>query len=459
MPSRAGVVGLCLTLLACPGLGSQRPDIVLITVDTLRADHLSMYEGSLTETPQLEALAREGAVFDAAHCDVTVTTPSMASTLTGTYGYRHRLRHMLNTLPDSAVTVAEALEAAGYSTAAVVASPPLSARFGLDQGFETYSDPHSDPSSPGWSVRSDTQVTQRARRILASLVKEGGPFFLWVHYFGPHARFDPDRDYLHNVVRHIQTYSDKVARTDRAVGKLLEALASHGRVDETLVIMHADHGESLGEHEYVGHGREVYEQMLRVPLILRWPARVPTGVRIASLVGNIDIAATILDAAGIDGGTVRSMDGRSLLPLIDGTAAPRESLYFETYQPSLPGFGDELPGADGSVERVPVRRMGVLRPPWKYIVTERFAFDENPGTIVRKASPDRTVRRELYDVTRDPGELRPVEAPPGEPDAADAMQRLLARHVEAAERLDAGTPQEDMPPPLREMLERLGYVN
>jgi arylsulfatase A-like enzyme len=456
---RLGVIGIFLTLLACPGLGVDRPHIVLITLDTTRADYLSVYGETVRGTPHLEALAREGAVFDAAYCDVTLTTPSMASTLTGTYPYRHGLRHMLNTLPDSATTVAESLKAVGYRTAAVVASPPLDARFGLDQGFDRYSYPRSGPSSFHTSVRSDDVVTSHALRFLASLVDQRRPFFLWVHYFGPHARVDPDREYLQNLGRHLVTYADKVVDTDAAVGGLLQGLAFHGLVGDTLVIVHADHGESLGEHDFIGHGRYLYDEILRVPLIMRWPGRVPMGLRIASLVANVDVAATILDAAGIEGGIADAMDGRSLLPLIDGKEGSRDSLYLETYQPSMPGFGDSLSSADGSVEHVQVRRVGVLRPPWKYVVTERFSFDEDPETIVRESSPDRIVRRDFYELTRDPDELRPLEEPSDEPEIADTLRRLLKTHVETAERLDAGTLQEDVPEHLRAMLESLGYLN
>ncbi len=202
-----------------------KPSVLLITIDTLRADHVSAYDDSRASTPNLDALAREGALFESAYCDVPWTTPSMASTLTGRFAHRHGMRFSHNRLRESETTVAERLRDAGYRTGAVVASFPLKSVFGLNQGFDTYIDTFIGPLEGGKEFgepRRDLEVTELASRRLSSLVETPQPFFLWVHYFGPHRPKYPELDIWQAVARHVATYAERVAATDRAVGILLE---------------------------------------------------------------------------------------------------------------------------------------------------------------------------------------------------------------------------------------------
>lgn len=325
-PSGVLCVGGTLACLVAAGcerepapVASSSPNIVLITIDTMRVNRVSPYFTTLDTilapflrisgpggivarsleaagyrprypTPNIDALARDGVVFDAAYCDVTWTTPSMASTMTGTYALRHGLRSNAHRLNESRVTLAEILAAHGYQTGAVIASYPLDSIYGLDQGFGVYDDAYTVPlfgrfagedadsdagqpvrsaSSIGMGLKTDAEVSDAATRLIASFAENDAPFFVWLHYFGPHSIQYEDLDNSENVRLHVATYSQKARRTDDAIGRVLRFLDESGLTDETLVILHSDHGESLGEHGYVGHGRFLYEDNLRVPLIDR----------------------------------------------------------------------------------------------------------------------------------------------------------------------------------------------
>ncbi|MFQ5458796.1 MAG: sulfatase, partial [Myxococcota bacterium] len=407
------VLGAAGSLPSCGDAGAKRPNVLLITVDTLRADHLSAYGFRERQTPNIDRLADEGALFTFAHTDVTWTTPSMVSTLTGMTAARHGFRSYYDVLPEKATTVAELLAGAGYRTAAVIAAYPLDSVFGLDQGFETYDDRYTramihDPAvrvrhveskrsdtpeehkkfarekalNDSW--RTDPEVTEAALARLDEMKNADGPFFLWVHYFGPHSHLEARLDAAENERRHVASYADKVARTDTEIGRLLAFLDTRGLTEDTLVILHADHGESLGERGFVGHGQYLYENTLRVPLVMRWPGRVPAGRRLDSLVGNIDIAPTILAAAQVEGET-HAMDGKSILPLLRGARSIHEEMYGETFFPAHSAFASPIGIHTGEFFDVGSGMRGVLRPPWKYVLREARPFFEREG---REITPE-----------------------------------------------------------------------
>ncbi len=203
------------------------------------------------------------------------------------------------------------------------------------------------------------------------------------------------------------------------------------------MIVHSDHGEAFAEHGINGHGFLLFEETLRVPLLVRWPGRIPAGVRVGALVANVDIAATILDAAGIARDGSSEMDGRSLLRAIDSGDEIRNSLYMETYLPVQVIWGNKR-----------VRRYGVLRPPWKYIVTEPYSPQHGPES---------TGERELYHLGRDPGELNSLGPGVEARCPAHELGSLLDRHLEIAER---SPPAEVIPltKPRLEQLRSLGYI-
>jgi arylsulfatase A-like enzyme len=432
--------GLTVLLASCALLiaSCRRPDepppsIVLITIDTLRADHLSIYGYTERQTSNIDGLALEGVLFETAYCDVTWTTPSMASTLAGVYALRHGLRSNFDKFPERMTTFPEILKQSGYTTAAVIGSYPLDSIYGLDKGFDVYDDNFTAPlivssdepiqhveSRRGDdyeshqkymrekvlndSYRPDNEVSDVALALLDDLAKADGPFFLWIHYFGPHSHPDSRDNFLVTLRKHVDSYPDKVENTDREVGRVLEHLETAGIADDTMVILHADHGESLQEHGFVGHGRYLYEDNLRVPLIIRWRGRLPEGARVEGLVGNIDIMPTVLEAAGLDSKR-RALDGKSLFGVVFEGLRIHRALYAETYMAALEGFADQVEDGSGKKVRVGVRRRGVLRPPWKYVVSEPFPIYGKEDEVVPEALKEKVRAKELFHIGRDPAEI------------------------------------------------------
>lgn len=456
--------GLCLFLalyFLSPGkntrdLAGGKPNILLITIDTLRPDFLSAYGFTRHKTENIDKLAKNGTIFDSAYCDVTWTTPAMASTLTGTFPYKHQLRSMYQSLPASAKTVAESLKNAGYDTAAVIGSFPLAAVYKLDQGFAVYDDAFTEaifvgPRTPQdvenqWgdtinqrkqlffkkivnkSRRPDKDVSAIAVRMLDGFAKDASnnkPFFLWVHYFGPHDIPDLRLNRLDNWKIHASGYAGKVLDTDKALGDLLSALEASKFRDNTLVIFHADHGESLWEHGFVGHGVYLYEDNLRIPLIMKWPGRIPKGKRVPALVGNIDIAATILEAAGVRDAEMEGiMDGKSLFPVIDKGKQIHDSLYFETYLCAHDLHAEIINTNDGNQLKVGIYCCGVLRKPWKYIKTGFSPLFDAPDRVIPPAIRTQVEKDELFNLAQDAAELHSLAQTPGNGNGP-MMQNLI----------------------------------
>ena len=492
MSSRARRTALAGAVLAIGGLffafalglfRDDRPNILLITVDTLRADHLSAYGFRDRRTPHIDALAAQGALFESAHCDVTWTTPSMVSTFTGKYAVHHGFKSFYDVVSDDETLVTEILREEGYKTAAFVASYPLDSIYGLDQGFEIYDDAFTAPlllqpggnlthieSSRGVtfdehkklavlkakndSYRPDNEVTDAAAKVLETFRGEKKPFFLWVHYFGPHGVPDREVGLLQNWRRHIEEYPNLVVQVDREVSRLFLYLYALKSERKTLVILHADHGESLGEHDFVGHGRFLYEDNLRVPLIIRFPGVIAPGRRIDALVGNIDIAPTMLDAAGIDPEDF-DMDGKSLFQLLRTGEPIHDEMYAETYLPAQSGFAEFRPDRAGDLVKIGARRRGLLRPPWKYVLSEAFPLygDEGEGPpVYLKQEVDGS---ELYNLEKDAAEIRNMIS--DEPREAAGLEESLAAYLKL-EPGETGTGGHGLTDEETEKLRSLGYV-
>ncbi len=467
---------------------ANRPNILLVTVDTLRADHLSVYGCETHKTPHIDGLAAEGVVFDTAYCDVSWTTPSMASVFTGTYAYRHELRSVYHRLADSQVTAAELLKTLGYNTAAVVGSFPLDSVYGLDQGFDIYDDTYTvpiftDTRRPAEDVevqwkesvtgrkrehlkiirnksrRTDPEVTRAALPVLEKLKNQSEPFFLWVHYFGPHAVPSLSAGREANWKKHAGSYADKVKVSDREVGTLLKALEDQGLAQNTLVIFHSDHGESLWEHGFVGHGVYLYEDNMRIPLVVRRPGRVPGGKRFKHMVGNIDIAATILDAAGFRGDALKKMDGKSLFEVINHGKRIHDSVYFETYL-CAHDANAEVVKIEGQKDlRVGICSYGVAKHPWKYVKTEYATLYDAPGREIPAEARKQVNKDELYHLVKDPKELHSLaEAAKGSP-VMKTLLELVELH-RAVDQLAAGGKKKrmKMTDDQLQKLKSLGYI-
>ena len=337
-------------------------NILLVTIDTLRADALGCYGGPAA-TPALDRLAREGVRFDFAHAHAVVTLPSHASILTGRYPFEHGLRDNSGyRLPAGFRTAATVLKQGGYATAAFVAGFPLHSRFGLNQGFDVYDDRFGDTRAPAdfdMPERPATAVVPLARAWIAEqsggmagmggMGRTGGtvehpapstrdtapstqhaapstrsPWFVWLHLFDPHTPYRPPPPF--DATYASRPYYGEVAAVDAALAPLLDDLRASTR--PTLVIVTADHGEALGDHGEQSHGLFAYESTLRVPLIVAQvaPSRLQGEVSNVSA-RHVDILPTILDAVGQP--SLSELPGRSLLPAAERAASTPRPSYFE----------------------------------------------------------------------------------------------------------------------------------
>ncbi len=319
-------------LLAAAGLSlaaavraEAPPNLLLITLDTTRADHLGCYGDQKAQTPTLDRLAREGALFENARCHVPLTLPSHATLLSGLLPSTLNLRVNGLKLQEGVPTLATLLKERGYTTLAVVSSVILERERGLARGFDRYDDRMTQPPRGGGppEERKAEEVTKAA---LEAVGKVRGPFFLWVHYYDPHYEYRPPEPFAKAFAQN--PYDGEIAYMDHEVGRLLQGLEEAGLLSRTLVAVAGDHGEGLMEHGERQHGVFLYEYALRVPLILRWPGRVPAGLRVKDLCGLADLAPTVLELLGLK---APRTDGRSLLPLLRGKPLPPRILYAESY--------------------------------------------------------------------------------------------------------------------------------
>lgn len=317
------------------GTRRQVPEnVVLVTIDTLRPDHLGCYGDKSISTPDLDALAAGGTRFAQAVTAVPLTLPSHASIMTGTYPPVHGVRDMGGfVLGESPPTMATILAQAGFHTAAFVGSFTLDHRFGINHGFATYDDemPRSDAASAavGEPERRADAVAGRALAWLNS--RPPGRFFLWVHFFDPHTPYDPPEPFRSKYAG--RPYDGEIAYTDTQLGRLLEAFRAQGLMNSTLLAVLGDHGESLGEHGESTHGIFLYDAAVRIPFILAGPG-VPQGKVVEAQVRSIDLMPTILAALRLPLG--KQTQGVSLWPLILGQAnLPPEArfAYLETIYP------------------------------------------------------------------------------------------------------------------------------
>ena len=419
---------LLLGLLALGGglpaaCGPRPPairSVLLISIDTLRADHLSSYGFKRLTTPSIDGVAQEGVLFRNVYSPVPVTQPAHSSMLTGTFPPSHGVRDNLhNRLPDSAFTLAEFLKSRGFATAAVVSSFVLDHRFNLSQGFDSYDDRFERvPKLGDLSERRGDETTRRATQWLTGQGSE--PFLLFVHYYDPHDPYEPPEPFASRWADDL--YSGEVAFADHCVGELLEKLKQLGLYDSTLIVITGDHGEMLGEHGELNHGFFIYESALKVPLIFRVPGAKTQGRRVDQAVSLIDIMPTI---AGLLGAPVpKQAQGLDLSSLLVGDRALGRGrpLYAETVTAT------RYYGA-GSL-------LGVIEDGWKYIETSR---------------------PELYDLRSDPGES--VNLLQKEPARANALFKELKGIVAMGPRRSEPGSEAALDSSARERLEALGYLS
>jgi arylsulfatase A-like enzyme len=390
--------------------------VVLVTLDTLRADHVGSYGASQAHTPNLDTIARDGVRFDAAIAPTPLTLPSHASLMTGLDPPEHGVRHnTIGGLGSGIPTLAEHFRASGHATAAFVGALVLDRRFGLDRGFDVYDDAMAGrvSSTVGFAERPADRVVDAALAWL-----DGAPerFFLWVHFYDPHASYRPPPGFAAAFAS--RPYAGEIAFADAQLGRLLAELRGRWPEGGTLLLATSDHGESLGEHGEPTHSHSIYEATQRIPLLMSGPG-LPRGRALAAPARLVDVAPTLLALAGAE--PLPDIAGRDLRPLIDGSERGQRIAYVETLATRLDYGWSPLLG---------------LR-------TARFKYIRAP-------------RPELYDLRADPRELRDIAA--AEPETAKRLDGLLSDRLAAAAprgeaSLAVGLGEAD-----RARLRSLGYV-
>ena len=422
------------------GFGQTRPNLILISVDTLRQDHVSAYGYQRSTSPNIDSLLKSGAWFTNASSNIPLTSPSFASLFASRYP--HEIGATRNGVPMVAETesMVEILKANGYVSAAFLSNWPLKAKISnLQKGFDIYDD---NFFKKRWLIfnneRDAKGVTELACNWLDT--KPKAPFFLWAHYSEPHAPYISHRGHGFTSKgpgrpedqTRIDAYDSEIAYTDHSIGVLVSKIRELGLDKNSLIIFIADHGEELGENGYWGHGRYVYEGSMRVPMGISGPG-ISAGLKIDAQIELLDVAPTFLGYAGIAQG--KNMRGRNLIPYVKGQKPwpSHHMIYYETYPGAVRGEGSE-------------KLADLKKPTWIGIKLD------NLKVSYRLASS----RWEMFNLKSDPGELKNL-ADPVNKVFIDYSNHLLSwykswENSAVIGRTDLLT-QED-----RKRLEALGYL-
>jgi arylsulfatase A-like enzyme/Tfp pilus assembly protein PilF len=427
---------LCLTLLAGYAVAATaaRPNIILITVDTTRADRMGFLGSERGLTPNLDALARQGVVFNHAYSHVPLTTPSHATILTGTYPQFNHVNDFAVPVAKTIPFLPQILHEQGYKTAAFVGSaildPLAGGAPGFDRGFDIY-DAGFGARRPGddryqTTERRGGDVVARALTWLDERPSE--PFFLWVHVYDPHIPYQPPEPFKSRYAS--EPYDGEIAYADSVLGTLLQQLRARGLYEGALIAMMADHGEALGEHGELTHGIFLYDETLHVPLVFKLPGEKYAGERVEARAGLVDVLPTLLEMAGI--AVPAAVQGESLVGLIrpaQGRGATEAKA------------GDKLPDrAVYAEDDYPYRAFG-----WSSLRALRagkYLFVEAP-------------RKELYDQSTDPRAEHNLSS------AASAVTATLGDQLEAFRKKTSSSeraPEVEANPQREQQLAALGYV-
>jgi choline-sulfatase len=429
--SRIALWALCAFALLNDARAKSPAGVVLITIDTLRADHVGCYGYRRGATPAIDALAKQSAKFGHAFAPVPLTLPSHAALLTGTYPFYNGVRDQPGfRLPDDIPTLAEHFLRSGYATAAVLGSPVLSRRFGLNRGFEDYNDRF------GASTEELEAGLTNIKRPADSVVRlalawldgktPGKPFFLWLHFYDPHLPYrapEPFRSRFAN-----RPYDGEIAYTDSALAKLIAGLRSRGLFDSSVIALTADHGEGLGDHGESTHGYFIYDSTIRVPLLVK-PASATRAGNIRTAVSLVDLAPTLLRLAGIP--VPSSMQGTDIGGSIISGEEPRPHLvYAETMYPLLHLGWNPL--------RALISDEAKQQAAWKAV-----KYIQAP-------------RQELYYLQTDPGELSNEYS--SHPASATTYRDQLERFAKAHARAKPSGATTPVSVETAELFASLGYV-
>ncbi len=508
------ILSACTTCTGAPETTrAAQPNVVLITIETLRADHVGAYGYARNTTPNLDRLAARGARFDNTVAQAPFTLPSIASLMTGQYPPGHGVRNHPAILAAEVETLAERFQADGYQTAAMTRHTWLRRKSGLDQGFDEY---HNNKFSAGLDARS---LSLAAVDWLEARDPER-PFFLWMHFLDPHLPYTPSYPYSvlyrdENAdeprVKHLRSmmaldrenfeptpyadipggpyydlvfpyypdnpalldlafwrrsrgsiffggaryraediaelgelYDGAITYTDDNLARIMKALAELGIEETTVVAVTGDHGEAFGEHGlYFTHDFTLYDEVLRVPLVLHYPAAIEPGTVISQQVRLMDLAPTLLELAGIDPATLGDVDAVSLVPLIEGGSLP-----------FLKAFAESAPRRHMFPEHKRVYFDG-NRGKWRMVRTERWK-------LIRIPHPKGDLY-ELYDLVNDPDETENLfDELPGEagklvPVLEAWMREDPARDADRSAEENAEI--EGLDPAAQQQLKTLGYIH
>jgi arylsulfatase A-like enzyme/Flp pilus assembly protein TadD len=327
----AWIFSLVIFLFFSSSAGTGKKDrlnLLLISVDTLRADYLSCYGGKEVPTPHIDSLTKNGIMLEKAFAHVPLTLPSHVDILTGALPLSHGVHENLGfRLADNALTLAEHLKSYDYQTAAFIGAFPLDSRFGLSQGFDVYDDLYGDKKSPGpffFVERKGEEVVSRAVDWLKS--HKDSPWFVFVHLFDPHQPYIPPSPYAEKYADNL--YAGEVAYTDECLGRLFRFLEDSNLMARTLIVFTADHGEALGDHGERTHGYFAYNSTIHIPLIFHSAALFQEDKKISTMVSHIDIFPTVCELLGLR--VPASVQGQSLVPLFKGKKMSPRPVYFES---------------------------------------------------------------------------------------------------------------------------------
>jgi arylsulfatase A-like enzyme/Flp pilus assembly protein TadD len=430
MKKRNGTILIILLLLSASGLylvlrpgRDKRPwNVVVITLDTTRPDHIGAYGYAEAQTPHLDRLAHGGVMFQNCYTSVPLTLPSHSALFTGRYPIANNVRNNGNYfLPGDETTLAEVLRDRGYDTRAVIAAFVLLSKFGVNQGFSVYDD----------SLDTHEMIRNYKSEIPAEMVHEkfvtwldqndGKPFFYWLHFYDPHTPYRPPQEYAKRFPSGPKgLYDGEIAYTDFWVGRVLDSLRAGGLLEHTLVVIASDHGEAFGEHNEQGHGIFCYDETLKVLLIFYAPKLLSGPRQVSDRVGLVDVMPTVLDLVGAQ--IPPAVQGRSFRPLLYGrSAGPERALYFESL------YGRE------EMNWAPLT--GLLQQDYKFI-----------------SLPD----PELYDLSADPGEKQNLFLRKNI--LARDMDRRLGKFV-AEHSQKGGDARRELSAGDKEQLQALGYIS
>ena len=416
----ASLITIVVTLAAAGCAKPRRPNILIITIDTLRADHLGCYGYGITRTPAIDRLAREGVRFTDAIAAAPITMPAHTSLFTGLLPPAHGVRdNGAYALGNDAVTLAERLHDAGYTTHAFISALVLNRRYNLNQGFETYDDELWSEDDPKLFMIRERRAPKTADRFLAWLdqwkAEPRKPFFTWIHFFDPHQPYHPAAA---DLAMAPSPYDAEIMGVDRQIGRIVERLRANKLLDDTLIIVTADHGESLGEHGEQTHAVFVYDATVRVPMIWRYPRAIAPRVCEAP-VRSVDVVPTLLKLLALPGG--ETTQGIDLTPAMSGKPLPPAPQYSESLLSEV-GFG----------------------------MAPLFAIRDGGFKYIRAPRP------ELYDLRADPRELRNIVA--AQPRLAQKLDAELTRVINDSAKHAVKPSSNPMTRETEESLQALGYL-